>query len=60
MTTVREDFGQGPDGTGEGQPGLPDAGTPRPQAPRRWHPTLAPLSGLVRRHWLFSLALLAS
>ena len=60
MTTVREDFGQGPDGTGEGQPGLPDAGTPRPQAPRRWHPTLAPLSGLVRRHWLFSLALLAA
>ena len=60
MTTVREDFGQGPDGTGEGQPGQPDAGTPRPQAPRRWRPTLAPLSGLVRRHWLFSLALLAA
>ena len=60
MTTVREDFGQGPDGTGAGQPGQPDAETPRPQAPRRWRPTLAPLSGLVRRHWLFSLALVAA
>jgi hypothetical protein len=60
VTTVREDFGQGPDGTGEGRPGQPDAETPRPQAPRRWRPTLAPLSGLVRRHWLFSLALVAA
>ena len=60
MTTVREDFGQGPDGTGEGRPGQLAAETPPPPAPRRWHPTLAPLSGLVRRHWLFSLALLAA
>ncbi|HXZ75603.1 MAG TPA: hypothetical protein VEH31_32680, partial [Streptosporangiaceae bacterium] len=60
VTTVREDFGQGPDGTGEGQPGRPETETPRPQAPRRWRPTLAPLSGLVRRHWLFSLALAAA
>ncbi|HEY7360393.1 MAG TPA: hypothetical protein VH642_06240, partial [Streptosporangiaceae bacterium] len=60
MTTVREGFGQGPDGTGEGRPGQPDAETPRPQAPRRWRPTLAPLSGLVRRHWLFSLVLAAA
>jgi hypothetical protein len=60
VTRVREDFGQGPDGTGGGQPGQPDAETPRPRAPRRWRPTLAPLSGLVRRHWLFSLALAAA
>ena len=59
MTTVREDFGQGPDGTGEGRPGQPAAETPRPRAPRRWHP-LASLTGLVRRHWLFSLALVAA
>ena len=60
VTTVREDFGQGPDGTGEGQPGQPDTETPRPQAPRRWRPTLAPVSGLVRRNWLFSLVLVAA
>jgi hypothetical protein len=57
VTTVREDFGQGPDGTGEGRPGQPAAETPQPRALRRWHP-LASLIGLVRRHWLFSLALL--
>ena len=54
MTTVREDFGQGPDGAG--RPGQPAAETPRPPEPRRWHP-LASLTGLVRHHWLFSLAL---
>jgi hypothetical protein len=60
VTTVREDFGQGPDGTGEGRPGQPAAETtPQPRAPRRWHP-LASLTGLVRRHWLFSLALAAA
>src|SRR3989475_6872022 len=59
VTTVREDFGQGPDGTGEGRPGQPAAGTPQPRAPRRWHP-LASLTGLVRHHWLFSLALVAA
>ena len=59
MTTVREDFGQGPDGTGEGGPGQPAAETPQPRALRRWHP-LASLIGLVRRHWLFSLALVAA
>src|SRR5215831_18663808 len=58
VTTVREDFGQGPDGTGEGRPGQPAAETPRPPEPRRWHP-LASLTGLVRHHWLFSLALAA-
>jgi hypothetical protein len=57
VTTVREDFGQGPDGTGEGRPGQLAAETPPPSAPRRWHP-LASITGLVRRHWLFSLALL--
>ena len=59
MTTVREDFGQGPDGTGEGRPDQPAAETPQPRAPRRWHP-LASLIGLVRRNWLFSLALVAA
>jgi len=59
VTTVREDFGQGPDGVGEGRPGQSAAETPQPRAPRRWHP-LASLTGLVRRHWLFSLALVAA
>src|SRR5207247_3093762 len=59
VTTVREDFGQGPDGTGEGRPDQPAAETPQPRAPRRWHP-LASLIGLVRRNWLFSLALVAA
>jgi hypothetical protein len=59
VTTVREDFGQGPEGTGEGRPGQPAAETPQPRAPRRWHP-LASLTGLIRRHWLFSLALVAA
>ena len=59
VTTVREDFGQGPDGTGEGRPGQPAAETPQPRAPRRWRP-LASLTGLIRRHWLFSLALVAA
>ena len=60
MTTVKEDLGQGPEGTGEGQPGQSATGTPGPQVPRRWRPTLAPLAGLVRRHWLFSLVLVAA
>jgi hypothetical protein len=60
VTTVREDLGQGPEGTGEGQQGRPGAGSPRPQGPRRWRPTLAPLFGLIRRHWLFTLALVVA
>ena len=59
MTTVREGLGQGPDGTGEGRPGQPAAETPQPRARGRWHP-LASLTGLVRRHWLFTLALVAA
>lgn len=57
MTTVREDLGKGPEGTGDGQRGQPADGTPRPQAPRRWRPSLTSVVGLVRRHWLFSLVL---
>jgi hypothetical protein len=57
VTSVKEDLGQGPEGTGNGQRGQPAAGNPRPQAPRRWRPSLAPVVGLVRRHWLFSLVL---
>ena len=57
MTTVREDLGKGPEGTGDGQRGQPAAGTPRPQAPRRWRPSLTSVVGLFRRHWLFSLVL---
>ncbi|MGN6176934.1 MAG: hypothetical protein ACTHPS_28870, partial [Streptosporangiaceae bacterium] len=57
MTTVREDLGKGPEGTGDGQRGQPAGGTPRPQAPRRWRPSLTSVVGLVRRHWLFSLVL---
>jgi hypothetical protein len=53
VATVREDLGQAQEGTGEGQPA---AGAARPPAPRRRRPGLAPLSALVRRHWLFSLA----
>jgi hypothetical protein len=60
VATVREDLGQGPEGTGEGQPGQPTTEAPRPQAPRRWRPSLTALPGLVRRHWLFSLALAAA
>jgi hypothetical protein len=57
VTTVREDLGKGPEGTGDGQRGQPAAGTPRPEAPRRWRPSLTSVVGLVRRHWLFSLVL---
>jgi hypothetical protein len=57
VTTVKEDLGKGPEGAGDGQRGQPATGTPRPQAPRRWRPSLALVTGLVRRHWLFSLAL---
>jgi len=57
VTTVREDLGKGPEGTGDGQRGQPAVGTPRPQAPRRWRPSLTSFVGLFRRHWLFSLVL---
>lgn len=57
MTTVREDLGQGRGGTGDGRPA---AGPAQPQVPRRWRLSLAPLAGLIRRHWLFSLALVAA
>jgi len=60
VTSVKETLGQGPEGTGGGQPGQPGAGTPQPQGPRRWRPSLAPVTGLIRRHWLFSLALVAA
>lgn len=53
VTTVKEDLGKGPEGEG----GQSAADTPRPQGPRRWRPSLSPVIGLVRRHWLFSLAL---
>ena len=56
MTTVREDR-KGPEGPGEGRGGQPAADAPRPQGPRRWRPSLSPVIGLVRRNWLFSLAL---
>jgi hypothetical protein len=57
VTTVKEDLGQGPEGTGGSQSA---AEPPQPRAPRRWHPSPAFLSGLLRRHWLFSLALVAA
>jgi hypothetical protein len=60
VTTVKESLGQGPEGTGEGQQGQPGAGTPQPRGPRRWYLSLAPVTGLIRRHWLFSLALVAA
>ena len=57
MTTLKEDLGNSPDGADDGgQATAP----PQPQAPRRWRPTPDRLTGLVRRHWLFSLALVAA
>jgi hypothetical protein len=61
VTTVKEDLGQGPEGDGQAdRPGQPATGTPGPQVPRRRSPRLTSLPGLVRRHWLFSLALVAA
>jgi hypothetical protein len=57
VTTVREDLGQGREGAGEGQ----SAAAPgQPEAPRRGRAGLASLPGLIRRHWLFSLALVVA
>jgi hypothetical protein len=54
VTTVKEDLGQGPEGTGEGRP---PAEPPQPPVKRRWRPSLSGLAGLIRSHRLFSIAL---
>jgi len=54
VTTVKEDVGPDAEGTGAGQA---VAAAASPQAGRSWRAAVPDLPGLIRRHWIFSIAL---
>jgi hypothetical protein len=54
VTTLEKDVGPDAEGTGEGPAGTGEAS---PQAGSGWRAGVAALSGLIRRHWIFSIAL---
>jgi hypothetical protein len=57
VTTVKEDVGPDAEGTGVGA-AVTEAGSPR--AGRGWRAAVPDLPGLIRRHWIFSIALAAA
>ena len=54
VTTVKEDTGPDAEGTGAGQA---VAAAASPQAGRSWRTAVPGLPSLIRRHWIFSIAL---
>ena len=54
MTTLEEGVGPDAEGTGEGPACTDEASL---QAQRGWRTAVADLSGLIRRHWILSIAL---
>jgi hypothetical protein len=54
MTTLEEDVGPDAEGTGAGRTVTEEAS---PQAARGWRAALRGMPGLIRRHWIFSIAL---
>ena len=54
VTTVKEDTGPDAEGTGAGQA---VAAAAAPEAERSWRAAVPDLPGLIRRHWIFSIAL---
>jgi hypothetical protein len=54
VTTVKEGLGPDAEGTGAG-PAVTEAASP--QAGRGWRAAVPDLPGLIRRHWIFSIAL---
>jgi hypothetical protein len=58
VTTVEEDVGPDAEGTGAGQAPAEEApAQASPRAARGWRAAASDLQGLIRRHWIFSIAL---